>query len=75
MTTETKKELSKNQKAFVRAAEKQGYEVDYGYSGRGMYGETCPAIRAGSALEFRRPKSASLSMDSMGRGLVIYASH
>ncbi len=64
------KKLSANQKKFVRQAENAGLEVDFGYSGRGMYGETCPAVRVDYSDDFKT--TANTCSDSMGRGIVIY---
>jgi len=62
--------LSDNQQAFVDDAERQGHEVKYDYSGRGMYGATCPAVvcKAG-----KFGTSADFSTDSMGMDMVFYA--
>ena len=64
-------ELSANQQLFVADAEAQDCEVDYTYSGRGMYGQKCPAVRVGGPGDFGT--KASTSSDSMGLGIVIYA--
>ena len=74
MEAEAKANLSDNQKLFVEDATEQGFDVDYSYSGRGMYGKTCPSIieeRDGS----RFGTKARVSEDSMGRDTVIYARH
>lgn len=64
-------ELSKTQAAFVRKAEKEGFEIEYGYSGRFMYGRKCPAVYLGhdevGAFGFRGAKK-----DNLGLGEVIY---
>ena len=45
--------LTDNQRQFVADAEEQGLEVDLFFTGgRGMYGETCPAVRVFSEAEF-----------------------
>ena len=62
--------LSKNQKKFVADAEKQGFEVDYSYSGRFMFGKLCPAVRC-NVGEFGT--QAEINTDNMGLGVVIYA--
>ena len=63
--------MTKNQRQFIRDAEKQGFEIDHDYSGRGMYGKTCPSI-----IEERYCNSfvtkASVRSDSMGLDTVIY---
>lgn len=63
--------LSANQKQFVEDAEAQELDVDFGYSGRGMYGKTCPAVRVNSTSEF--VTAATYKTDQMGKGLVMYA--
>lgn len=37
-------ELTAKQKKFVAKAKKEGFTVDYGYSGRFMYGRKCPSV-------------------------------
>jgi len=64
-------ELSDNQKQFVKDAEDQGFEVEYDYSGRGMYGKTCPAVRLANIADFRT--EAGYCSDSMGLGYIVYA--
>lgn len=73
MKNEIGYELSENQKEFVAAALREGYEIDYSYSGRGMYGHQCPAVRLGSGEDFN--PSAEHKVDSMGRGSVVYAQY
>jgi hypothetical protein len=63
--------LSDNQKKFVKDAERQGFEVDYGYSGRGMYGECCPSVDVEDVGDFAT--KAAKNWDNMGRGFVVYA--
>ena len=63
--------LSSNQSKFVRDAKNQGYEIDYDYSGRGMYGRSCPSVRLGR-YETMKTK-ANVREDSMGMGKVVYA--
>ena len=65
-------ELSANQQQFVQDAEQQDLFVDYEYSGRGMYGKEYPAVRVNGPADFRT--SAHYKTDSMGRGIIIYAS-
>lgn len=64
-------ELSKNQKQFVEDAEDQGHEIDYEYSGRGMFGAKCPSITVKGMGELNT--SAEISWDNMGKDYVIYA--
>ncbi len=61
-------ELTDRQRAFVKKAEAEGFEVDYTYSGRGMYGRRCPAVRCDAGeFGFR-----GASQDQMGLGVVVY---
>lgn len=64
--------LSDNQRQFVEDAMAQGFEVNYDYSGRGMLGRRCPAIRLDRYTDF--DTSADFSRDSLGMGKVYYAS-
>lgn len=71
---EVKVEFSANQKQFIKDAERQGFEVDYDYSGRGMYGRTCPSIieeRGGDKFGTK----AKTRQDSMGLDAVVYAQY
>jgi len=61
--------LSDRQKEFVAKAFDEDWEVDFSYSGRGMYGVTCPAVRTNSPGEFGFRGANS---DGMGLGQVIY---
>jgi len=64
---------SPNQLRFIEDALNHGLKVRYGYSGRGMYGDTCPAVH----VEFYNDleTSANTRIDSLGLGFVIYAQH
>ncbi len=62
--------LSDNQKAFIRAAKRAGLKV-FDYSGRGMFGDKCPAVQVDHAGQFGT--RAKVKTDSLGRGIVIYA--
>lgn len=64
---------SKNQLLFIKDAQDTDYEIDYGYSGRGMYGDCCPAIRCDSHNDITT--KAKTQIDSMGKGIVIYAQY
>ena len=64
---------SKKQLKFIQDAEDEGLEVDYTYSGRGMYGDYCPAVRCDSHNDLTT--KAKTRIDSMGRGIVIYAEY
>lgn len=71
MENKQMKPLSKNQLAFIRSAERQGFTVTE-YSGRFMYGSTCPAVILSPGQEFRT--RTHHETDSMGLGTVVYAS-
>lgn len=62
---------SKNQLKFIKDAENCGLDIDYGYSGRGMFGDTCPAVRIDHPSEITT--KAKWVMDGMGLGVVVYA--
>ena len=64
-------DLTRNQEQFCLDAEKEGFEIDFTYSGRGMYGKACPAVRLESTETFST--SANYTQDSMGLGTVLYA--
>lgn len=64
-------ELTVNQMTFVKDAVTQGVEVDFSYSGRGMYGKVCPAVRLDEFEAFGT--KVEYSEDSMGKGRVLYA--
>lgn len=70
--SDTKTTYTTNQKRFIKIAEKSGLEIDYGYSGRGMYGKTCPAVRVDSLSEWEG-NPHKFQIDNMGLGYVIYA--
>ncbi len=59
-----------NQKRFVRAAERAGLTV-IPYSGRGMFGDVCPAVSVDHPEAFRT--RAKVTTDSLGMGVVVYA--
>jgi hypothetical protein len=60
--------LTPTQKRFVAKAKREGFEIDYGYSGRFMYGERCPAVRCDAGQFGYR----GACQDQMGLGIVIY---
>lgn len=64
-------QLTDNQQKFIDDARRQGHRVDFDYSGRGMFGATCPAVRLDSIHEFNT--SAAVHTDNMGLGYVVYA--
>ena len=59
-------ELSEEQKKFVRKAKREGFEVDYTYSGRGMYGRQCPSVtcRFGE-FGFKGCRSDNMGLDKV----------
>lgn len=61
-------ELSPAQKRFVKKAKDEGYKVNYGYSGRGMYGKRCPSV----VHERGEFGYKGASQDSMGLSVVTY---
>jgi len=70
MTTLDPSTFTDNQKLFVRAAERAGLKV-IAYSGRGMYGDVCPAVSVDRVEEIRT--RAKVTTDSLGMGVVVYA--
>ncbi len=66
-----KEELSSNQKKFVKDIEAQGLKVDYSYSGRGMFGKTCPSVTMQNPSNLGT--KAKTEIDHMGLGYIIYA--
>lgn len=62
---------SKNQLQFIDDATSNGHKIHFGYSGRGMYGDVCPAVYLDSYEEFNT--IAKHQLDSMGLGVVKYA--
>jgi len=71
--TDERYTLTANQMLFVREAEEQELEVDYTYSGRGMYGAYCPAVRLEAEDLLRYKFTAAVARDSLGLGMVVYA--
>jgi hypothetical protein len=61
-------ELSLKQKRFVAKAKREGFRVDYGYSGRFMYGRKCPAVVAPNGCFGYK----GCSVDNMGLDMVYY---
>lgn len=64
---------SPNQLQFIADAKACGLEVDHSYSGRGMYGDCCPAVRVEYMSELTT--TANWTHDNMGRGWVMYAQY
>jgi hypothetical protein len=65
-------ELSEKQVRFCVEAEEQGCDIDFNYSGRGMFGRKCPAVITDEDTEFN--PTMRVQRDSMGTGAVIYIS-
>ena len=65
--------FSQNQLNFIEDAQDTEFEIDYSYSGRGMFGDVCPAIRCDSHNDITT--KAKTKIDSMGLGIVIYAEY
>lgn len=62
---------SSNQLQFIEDAENSCHEVNYGYSGRGMYGDVCPSVICEDYSDFKT--LSDVRTDSMGLSVVIYA--
>jgi hypothetical protein len=62
---------SDNQLKFIEQVKSQGFQVEYDYSGRFMFGDVCPAVRVDDIADIRI--TASYSTDNMGMGYIIYA--
>jgi hypothetical protein len=61
---------SEKQLQFIEDCE-QGYgSLHYNYSGRGMYGDYCPALYCDSHNDLQT--TVKTTIDSMGLGIVIY---
>ena len=57
-------DLSESQKKFVRKAKREGLRVDYGYSGRFMYGRKCPSVVApAGAFSFKGCRVDNMAFD------------
>jgi len=63
--------LSDNQLQFCLDADEQGQEVNFNYSGRGMFGKSCPSVVVSDMNDMTT--KARTRTDSMGLDLVIYA--
>ena len=57
---------------FIADANKYGHEVDYHYSGKGMYGKECPAVYLDRTDRSFRTNANTVE-DNMGLGTVVYA--
>lgn len=64
---------SDNQKQFLKDVEKQNLtnKLRLNYSGRGMYGDTCPGVVVDSPGKFNT--KADTEWDHMGLSFIIYA--
>ncbi len=63
---------SKNQLKFIKDCEDNGNgKLHYDYSGRGMFGDVCPAFYCDDHNDLQT--KAKTVIDSMGMGIVIYA--
>lgn len=62
---------SENQLQFIEDAEQTGFDIEYSYSGRGMFGDFCPAIKCESHNDITT--TAKTTIDSLGKRIVIYA--
>ena len=62
---------SENQLKFIKSALRQKIDIRYDYSGRGMYGDVCPAVVCKWRDDFKT--TAKTITDSMGLDVVIYA--
>lgn len=61
---------SKNQLQFIEDAQNCGLNVNYGYSGRGMFGNICPSVTVDNLNEL--PTTAKWEWDNMGLSYVMY---
>lgn len=68
---EAEYDLSDNQVQFCKDAEDMGLDIDYRYSGRGMFGNQCPSVRVDEIDELTT--TAKYNQDGMGLGYVLYA--
>jgi hypothetical protein len=64
-------DLSDNQVKFCKDAEDSGVELEYDYSGRGMYGKTCPSVTVDDENDFKT--EARIKTDNMGLQIIMYA--
>lgn len=62
---------SKNQLQFIEDCEDARGDLHFDYSGRGMFGDCCPALYCESHNDITT--TAKTVIDNMGLGIVIYA--
>jgi hypothetical protein len=65
--------LSPNQIQFCKDAEECGHDISFDYSGRGMFGDTCPSVTIEDIGDITT--TAKFKQDSMGLDIVVYAQH
>lgn len=65
---------SKTQLKFIRAVKKAGLKLYLDYSGRGMFGDKCPAVNVDDLSEFPG-NPHNYKIDNMGLGYVVYAQY
>lgn len=66
------KEMTSKEKKFVKKAEAAGYKVR-SYSGRFMYGRTCPAVSCKSLNDcLAEIGMKGLKVDNLGLGYIVY---
>ncbi len=64
--------LSKKEQKFTEKAQELGYEVKQ-YSGRGMFGVTCPSVETNNVMDFiAEIGMKGLKWDNMGLSYVVY---
>lgn len=61
---------SERQLKFIDDVIKSGLSIDYTYSGRGMFGDTCPSVRVDNMNDLRTDTKPTC--DNMGLGYVLY---
>lgn len=64
-------DLTDNQKQFVFDALSSNLDINFKYSGRGMFGDQCPAIVVDDLHSFQT--SAQFKIDNFGKSFVLYA--
>ena len=65
--------MTPKEQRFIKKAEELGYEVDTTYSGRGMFGRTCPSVTIENPYDFIAEMGMTgLKIDNMGLDYVVY---